>query len=387
MVRSVVRRFLTWLVWPDARPHHDAGSVVVHEWFIRMGGSDKVAAHLATISGADVVYVFACDRALVERLQVTSPVVTWRLGHQVARLGSLHLLLPLMPLVWMALDLSAARSVVTSAHSCANAVRARDARRISYVHTPMRYAWEWRLERERVRGPLRLLLPAVAAAFRRLDRRWSRQVDVFVANSRFVAGRIREAYGRDADVVPPPVDTDFFTPAADPVNDDAAPFVVAGRFVAYKQSKVAIEAAALAQAPLVMAGSGPDLDQLAGTGPRGITLVPDPPDEVLRDVLRHGRALLMPGIEDFGMLVVEAQACGLPVIARRGGGVLETVIPGVTGELVAGDDPAAWAAALTSFETGRYDRAALRANAERFAVERFHEAMTTLLHGDSRPTP
>jgi glycosyltransferase involved in cell wall biosynthesis len=380
-VPRFLRRLLHRLVWPDAVTHEHAERVVVHEWFARLGGSDKVAVHLTSVADAEVVYTFACDDALVQRLGVPAPVVTWRFGRAVGRLDSLHLVLPLMPLVWWALDLSAARLVVTSAHSCANAVVARDARRLSYVHTPMRYARDWRLEQGRVGRSLRWLLPMVAAVFRRLDRRWSRRVDVFVANSSFVAGRIRHAYGRDATVVHPPIDVARFRPPADPVDRASAPFIAAGRFVAYKQVRLAVEAARRAGARLVLAGGGPDLDRLRENGALGpeVATISQPGDDELAALLGSAKALLMPGVEDFGMLVVEAQACGTPVIARRGGGALDTVLPGHTGILVDGDDPAVWAEALAAFDPGGFDPTALRAHAERFDATHFERAIASLV--------
>jgi glycosyltransferase involved in cell wall biosynthesis len=370
--------------------------VVAHEWFTTMGGSDKVAACLVELTGAEVVYVFALDRRLVERLGVEAPVVTWRFGGALARVGSFHLLLPLMPLVWRALDLSSATLVVTSSHACVNAVSAPGARRISYVHTPMRYVWYWRLERERVGAPVRWLLPVAAPVFRVLDRRWSTRVDMVVANSRFVAERIATAYGRDAVVVPPPVDTEFFTPLDPPgrppdsgSGGDAAraagrdgPFVLAGRLVAYKQARVVVEAANRAAVPLVVAGNGPELPVLRALAGPTVSFVIGPSDDELRDLFRTGRALLFPGVEDFGMIPVEAQACGMPVIARDEGGARETVVDGVTGLLVAGDDPVEWATALARFGAGSFDPVAIRQNAERFAAANFETQIAALLPGD-----
>jgi glycosyltransferase involved in cell wall biosynthesis len=359
-----------------------------------MGGSDRVAARLVELAGAEVVYVFALDRRLVERLGVEAPVITWRFGEAVARVGSFHLLLPLMPLVWRALDLSSTKLVVTSSHACVNAISAPGARRISYVHTPMRYVWYWRLERDRVGAPVRWLLPVAAPVFRVLDRWWSGRVDTVVANSGFVAARIQAAYGRDAVVIPPPVDTEFFSPSeslerplspasageASPPADRDGPFVLAGRLVAYKQARVVIESANRAAVPLAVAGNGPELPVLRELAGPTVSFVVDPSDEELRELFRAGRALLFPGVEDFGMIPVEAQACGMPVIARDEGGARETVVDGVTGLLVAGDDPVEWTAVLADFGSKQFDPVAVRRNAERFAAASFEIRIAELLH-------
>ena len=356
-----------------------------------MGGSDKVAARLVELAGAEVVYVFALDRRLVERLGIGAPVVTWRFGEALARVGSFHLLLPLMPLVWRALDLSSAQLVVTSSHACVNAISAPGARRVSYVHTPMRYVWYWRLERDRAGAPVRWLLPVAAPVFRVLDRWWSGQVDTFVANSHFVAARIATAYGRDAVVIPPPVDTEFFSPSVPPgdgassVDGREAPFVLAGRLVAYKQARVVVEAANRAALPLVVAGNGPELPVLRALAGSTVSFVVDPSDEELRGLFRTGQALLFPGMEDFGMIPVEAQACGMAVIARNEGGARETVVDGVTGLLVEGDDVGEWATALADFGSHQFDPIAIRRNAERFTATRFEEQVASLLLAEGTP--
>jgi glycosyltransferase involved in cell wall biosynthesis len=376
-VGGATRRFVSQLVWPSADAHRNARRVVAHEWFTTMGGSDKVAARLVELAEAEVVYVFALDAQLVERLGVKVPVVTWRFGEKLSSVGSFHLLLPLMPLVWRALDLSAAALVVTSSHACVNAVSAPGARRVSYVHTPMRYVWFWRLERDRVGAPLRWLLPVAAPAFRVLDRWWSSRVDTFVANSRFVADRIAKSYGRDAMVISPPVDTEFFSPA--PVDDRSGPFVLAGRLVAYKQARVVVEAANRAGVRIVVAGNGPELPALRALAGPTVSFVVDPSDDDFRELFRTGRALLFPGIEDFGIVPVEAQACGMPVIARADGGARETVVDGVTGLLVESDDPVEWAAALANFNPQHFDPVAIRRNAERFTRARFDEQIAAVL--------
>ena len=364
-----VRGFL----WPDALP--GAKRVVCHEWFAVIGGSDKVAAELAALTDAEVVYTFAVTDECLAALDLDRPVVTWRYGRWAGRSRRFVALLPIMPLVWRALDLTAAEVTVTSSHSCVNAVRG-GGRHISYCHTPMRYAWEWRLEVGRLARWARPLLPPGAAVLRRLDRRWSRHVDTYLANSTFVADRIQRAYGRDALVVPPPIDTDRFTTGPD---TRTGAYVTAGRFVAYKRFDLAIEAANLAGADLVVADDGPESDRLAALAGPTVRIVTAPTDDELRHLLATARAFVFPGIEDFGMLPVEAQACGTPVIARRAGGALDSVSEGKTGVFVDGDDPRDWADALTSFDPDRYDPETIRAHAATFSAEQFRRRVRAVL--------
>jgi glycosyltransferase involved in cell wall biosynthesis len=275
---------------------------------------------------------------------------------------------------WSRLDLRGFDLVLTSAHSCANAIRVPDAAiHISYCHTPMRYAWEWRQELGRVPVPLRPVWPAAAAWLRRADRGWARNVDMFIANSRFVAGRIRRAYGRTAHVVHPPVDTSYWTPSDEEREDF---FLVAGRLVAYKRIDLAIEAARLAGVPLVVGGAGPELPRLREMAmDAAVRFVVGPDRDTLRTLYRRARALIVPGVEDFGMTMVEAQACGSPVIAFGHGGACEAVDDGTSGLLYRDPSPEALAEVLTAFEDGAFDPTRIRAHAERFDVTAFDEGI------------
>jgi glycosyltransferase involved in cell wall biosynthesis len=279
--------------------------------------------------------------------------------------------LPLMPRAWAAFDLGGFDAVVTSSHACANAIRVPDGTiHISYTHTPMRYAWEWHEELDRVPAALRPAWPAIAAMLRRQDANRSRRVGMFVANSEHIADRISAAYGRESQVVYPPVDTSWWTPAAEP--PERSTFLVAGRLVAYKRVALAIEAARLAHVPLVIAGSGPQLEELrhmaAGAD---IRFVVNPSREELRELYRSARALVVPGIEDFGMTMIEAQACGTPVIARGIGGACEAVVDGETGLLTSDGSAVTLASTLLRFDGATLDPARIRVHAERFGVERF----------------
>jgi glycosyltransferase involved in cell wall biosynthesis len=225
--------------------------------------------------------------------------------------------------------------------------------------------------------PLRPLWPAVASWFRRADRRWAGHVTRFIANSRHVAERIRDAYGREADVVYPPVDTGYWTPAEAEDRSDA--YLVAGRLVAYKRVDVAIRAADAAGVPLIVAGDGPELPRLRQIASPNVRFVVDPSRDDLRDLYRRARALLNPGVEDFGMTMVEAQACATPVVALALGGATESVIDDVTGTLYADPAPEALSATLRSFDPGRFDAAAIRAQALRFDAARFDEEIDRIV--------
>ncbi len=380
------RRATTRLVWPDAVAHAACTRVVCHEWFTVVGGSDKVAARLAQVTDAEVVYTFAHDPACTAALGLQTPVVTWRFGQWAARGRRFQALLPIMPLVWRHLDLTGTDRVVTSSHSCVNAIRTPQAHRTCYCHTPMRYAWDWRLERGRAPRLFQPALPAAAALLRWADRRWSRRVDVYIANSRFVADRIGHAYGRDAAVVHPPVEVDRWRPCPPIRAPTRQSYVVAGRLVAYKRADLAVRAANMAGVPLVVAGNGPELPRLRLLAGPTVKFEVDPDDEQLMELVRDARALVFPGIEDFGILPVEAQACGTPVIARHEGGAAETVLDGITGLLLGTDDPETWSIALARFDPARLDPAAARQNAERFRSDLFTDRIRSAIAADQTGT-
>lgn len=354
-----------------------------HEWFTTLGGSDVCAARIAELLDVDAVFTFTYREELVRHLLGDRGV---RLAH---RMGATDLakdhwqrFLPLMPHAWRSLDLSEFDVVITSSHSCTNAVAvAPGSVHISYCYTPMRYAWEPHLEKSRLPAVVRPLWPVAASWLKRADRRWSRNVDAFIAISNTVAARIERFYDREAEVVYPPVDTGFFVPDGNAGDY----FLAAGRFVGYKRFDLAVNAFSRLGQPLVIAGSGPELSRLRASSAPNIRFEVDPSRERLRELYRGARALVFPGIEDFGIVPVEAQSCGTPVIARGVGGSTETVVDGVTGLLYGDGSVDALVDAVKRFEEMSFDRGATRANAERFDErvfdERFSATVRSIIEG------
>jgi glycosyltransferase involved in cell wall biosynthesis len=347
---------------------------ICHEWLTTYGGSEQVAQRLAHVLDASDVFTFTARPELARELFPGRTVHEHRLGSLPSAREHWQRYLPVMGRAWSRLDLSGFDVVVTSAHSCVNAIRVPEgAVHLSYCHTPMRYAWAWREELGRVPRAARPLWPAVAAGLRRADRTWACRVDLFLANSEHVAGRIRRAYGREALVVYPPVDTSFWTPGDGDHRGDA--FLLAGRLVAYKRAEVAVRAAELAGVRLVVAGDGPELVRLRQVAGPQTEFVVAPGRDALRELYRRSRALVVPGVEDFGMTMVEAQACGTPVLAFDAGGAREAVADGRSGALYADPSPAGLAAAMLGFDPDRYDAARVRAHAEHFDVSEFDAAI------------
>jgi glycosyltransferase involved in cell wall biosynthesis len=268
--------------------------------------------------------------------------------------------------------------VLTSHHAFSNRIRPPEGVPVvSYTYTPARWLWEPSMLANEAGGAAgRLALRSFARLQRGPDRAAAQRVTKIIAISEHVAQRVQRWWGREAEVVHPPVDVDFYTP--DPAVEREDFFLLAGRLVPYKQPEVAVAAAARAGVRLVVAGDGRSRAAVeAAAGPATEILGPVD-DATLRDLFRRCRALVFPGEEDFGIVPVEAQACGTPVIARAVGGVLDSVVDGSTGVLYRGEGVGPLAAALSAFDPERLSPPiAIRANAERFGPDRFRVAITS----------
>ncbi len=362
---------------------------LVHERFTEFAGSEQVVAQLARIwPGAPVLAPIARPVGFPPELQ--DRVQGTALSRFVRPGGGYAHLLPALPLAMRHLRLGAPDVVVASHHAFASqVVHATDAPVVAYVHSPARWIWDPAMRAGEAGGRFgAVALSSFAGAYRPFDRQAARQLHSIVANSSAVAGRIRDWWGQPSTVVHPPVDTGFYTPDAAVRREDF--LLLAGRLVPYKQPGVAIQAAQRAGRRLVVVGDGrmrAECEQLGGTGTVFLGRVSD---EELRSLFRRCSALLMPGVEDFGIVPVEAQACGTPVLATGLGGALDSVVRGTTGEHVEGrrgDLNEEWTEALRSFDPTRYDPATIRRHAEGFSRQvfrqRMHEAVEQVAHGRS----
>jgi glycosyltransferase involved in cell wall biosynthesis len=348
---------------------------IIHDWLTGMRGGEKVLEALLQLYPDAELYTLAHRRGAVSPLIESRPIhrsVVGRLPMAAARYREY---LPLFPFAIEQFGLDRYDLVISSSHCAAKSVVVPGGTpHICYCHSPMRYAWD---QFEAYFGPARVgragsaVLRRVMARLARWDRDTAGRVDRYVANSQHVAGRIGRYYNRVATVVYPPVDTVFFTPEA---TRRRTHYLIVSALVPYKRVELAIEACQLAGRPLVVAGDGPErarLERLAQAGSSPVTFTGSATGEAIRDLFRAAHAVLLPGEEDFGIVPVEAQACGTPVIALARGGALETVIDGVTGVHAAEPTASAFAEALTRAETIAWDRAAIRANAERFSQAAF----------------
>ncbi len=347
---------------------------VVHEWFGATGGSETVFLSIADLVPQSTRFVLWSDRD-VDRTDLRQ---SWMARTPLRRTKALAL--AVMPLAWRTLTRERFDVVISSSHAFAHTVRIGSPERtryLSYVHTPARYLWSPDFD-GRGSGAL---LSGPRSVLQRVDVRMSRHVHAYAANSIEVRERIRRFWSRDAEVIYPPVDTDYFSGM--PLDQQAQPrdyLLGVGRWIGYKNFDLMIEIAERAGVPLVLAGSGPEeaaMRRAAAKVRVPVRFEVQPHRERLRQLYWGARALLYPAHEDFGIVPVEAQACGTPVIGLDRGGLRETVVDGETGFLVSGLDPAGYTAVVPRVDD--LSRDAIAKHATGFSKAAFDERMSAWL--------
>jgi glycosyltransferase involved in cell wall biosynthesis len=345
---------------------------LVHEWFGVAGGAEKVFLSIGDLLPHADKYVLWNDDRSGETAEFRE---SWIGRTPLRRVKPAAL--PVMPFAWRTLTRRSFDVVISSSHAFAHTVKvgsSRDTRYLSYVHSPARYVWTPELD-SRGSHPL---LTGARKALQALDLRLSRHVHSYAANSREVQNRIRQYWRRDAVVIHPPVDVDFYLAAPAGQQDQSRDYLLGvGRWIPYKNFDLMIEIAEQARVPLVLAGSGREeasLRRAAAKAMVDVRVVPKPSRAMLRELYWGAKALLYPAHEDFGIVPVEAQACGTPVIGLRRGGLLETVREGETGYLLDTTDPRALASAAGRVED--LNAGQIQANAMRFSADVFAAGMT-----------
>ena len=259
---------------------------------------------------------------------------------------------------------------------------------ICYCHTPMRWCWNYDeyVEREQLGKMARRILPFLITGLRAWDQTSAMRVDHFIANSPVVAERIQKYYRRDAVIIPPPVEASRVS--YDPTAQVEDYFLIVSRLIPYKRIDLAIEACNTLQLPLVIIGSGRDQKRLKKMAGPTIRFTGQLTDEEVLHYYAHCRAFLFPGEEDFGITPLEAQASGRPVIAYGVGGVLASVINGITGVFFTEQTVESLAAVLASFDERKYDPQIIRNHALEFDLPRFHRRILQFIEakmGEERP--
>jgi glycosyltransferase involved in cell wall biosynthesis len=341
----------------------------VHDWLNGMRGGEKVLeAMLEVLPGADI-YTLLLERDKISPAIAARPITTSFIQRLPFARGIYRYYLPLFPSAVERFDLRGYDLIVSTSHCVAKGAPVPDGcLHISYVHTPARYLYGFEREYFGSSRAKRLAMALCAPSLRRWDQRTVARVDHFLANSRNVAARISKCYNRDAHVIYPPVDTEFFTPGTEPPGGY---FLIVSALVPYKRIDLAVTAFNRLGSPLVVVGRGPLRRSLERAAGPNVTFLGSLPNKEVRALLRRCRALVFPGEEDFGIVPVEAMACGRPVIAYRRGGVLESVVENETGLFFDEQSLECLTDAIGRFEQASFDPDACRRHAEAFSKQRF----------------
>ncbi|KQR74512.1 glycosyl transferase [Burkholderia sp. Leaf177] len=367
---------------------------IVHDWLVVSGGAEKVLEQMiACFPQADIFSLvdFLEDRSIVHNKPVRTSFIQ-RLPFAEKKYRGY---LPLMPLAIEQFDLSSYDLILSSSHAVAKGVLVGpDQTHVSYVHSPIRYAWDlqhqYLREARLERGPRSWLARMLLHYLRNWDARSANGVDRIIANSQFVARRIMKSYRRESAVIAPPVDVQAFE-----VGDEKGDFyLTASRMVPYKRIDMIVEAfASMPERKLVVIGDGPQMDLVRAKATPNVSILGYQTFDVLKDHMQRAKAFVYAAEEDFGIAIVEAQACGTPVIAFGKGGALESVVPlgmsGATGIHFPEQTAGSLCDAVDRFEDSphAFSAQACRKNAERFSAADFRrkfivEVLNTMAKAD-----
>jgi glycosyltransferase involved in cell wall biosynthesis len=345
---------------------------LVHDYLLILRGAERAFHAIAECWPSAPISTLLYDEAATERRFSDHPIKVSQLRHLRVGQGSFRVLLPLFPAAAQRLDVADAKLVISSSSAFAHGVTpAADAVHVCYCYTPFRYAWH---ERERALSEFPpLLRPAGArllSSIRRWDVRASERVSHYIAISRLAQERIAECYEREASVIHPPVDVERFE-----LGEPEDWFLVVGEMVRHKNVDVALEAAARTGSPLKVVGTGPDLPQLRRQYADRAEFLGRVSDSELSKLYSRAKAVIQPSVEEFGIVAVEAQAAGRPVLAAGAGGALETVVPGRTGVLTPPRHVGALAEAMREIDALSFDPKAIQAQASRFSRSTFQRKL------------
>ncbi|AIR00758.1 glycosyltransferase family 4 protein [Pluralibacter gergoviae] len=354
---------------------------IITDWLVTYAGSEKVVAEFINVLPqaelyAVIDYLSHDDRKNFHGKKAKTSFVQ----HLPFAKQKYQSYLPIMPFAVEQLDVSSHDIILSSSHAVAKGIlTGPDQLHISYIHSPIRYAWD--LQHQYLhqagleRGIKSLLARIILYKMRLWDIRTSNGVDYFIANSNFIARRIKKVYGRNSDVIYPPVDVNRFT--LETMKEDF--YLTASRLVPYKKIDIIVEAfSSMPDKKLIVIGDGTDMEKIKKKAGRNIEILGYQSNEVLEKYMKKAKAFVFAAEEDFGITAVEAQACGTPIIAFGKGGALETVRPfGVsrpTGFFFEKQNAKSIIDAVNNFEfyADTIDPKDCRHNALKFSVERFN---------------
>lgn len=330
-------------------------TAIIHYWWLSNRGGEAVCSALVELYPEADIFLHVCNEDVVRKAlpeSFTGQIKTTFISRLPGAKKHYQKYLPLMPLALEQLDLSSYDLIISSESGPAKGVITRpDAVHICYCHSPMRYVWDMYHEYRSTAGRVvKALFPFIAHYLRMWDRLSADRVDHFIANSKFISSRIKKFYRREAEVIYPPVNTTEFS--HEQVRGDF--YLCLGQLVPYKKADMAVDAFNKMGLPLVVVGEGELYEALKARAGSNVTLMGRQPFPVIKDLLERCKGLIFPGVEDFGIVPVEAMAAGAPVIAYAKGGALETVIHGETGVHFHEQTVEALIAAVEHVESGEF---------------------------------
>jgi glycosyltransferase involved in cell wall biosynthesis len=353
-------------------------TAVVHDWLTGMrGGESVLEGILDVVPDADIFTLFHFPGSVSKKIE-SHRIVTSFLQPIARRVSDYRKLLPLFPASVRGWDFSPYDTVISSSHCVAKSIDPAGRPHLCYCHTPMRYIWD-RFDDyfPRSKPVMRAAARVAAAGLREWDVETARGVTHFLANSNFVRERIAKFYRRDAEVVHPFVGDEFLNAPIVEKRDDF--HLIVSALVPYKNVELAVRTCEAAGKMLVVIGGGPLLDRLSSRASPNVRFLGSVERSRVIEYMARARSLILPGIEDFGITPLEAMALGTPVVALKGGGVLDTIRHGVTGIFFEGPVVQSLLKALGEVEAAEWDRAALRQRAAEFSRERFRREFTSAL--------
>ncbi len=348
---------------------------LVHDWLVTLAGAEKVLESIYELYNSPIYTLVKNEEKLKNSIFEKADIRTSFIQKLPKAKTKYRSYLPFFPLAIEQFDLSDYDVILSSSHAVAKGILTNaNQLHICYCHTPIRYAWDlyhsYLKESKLTEGIKSFIARLILHYIRIWDYTTSNRVDYFVANSNYIAKRIKRVYGRDSVVIYPPVDVDKF----EVYTNKEEFYLTASRMVPYKKMDLVVDAfSRLPDKKLIVIGDGPDYSKIKKKAGKNVEILGYQPFEVLKSYMQRAKAFVFAAEEDFGIIPVEAQACGTPVIAYGKGGAAETVIDGKTGLLFKKQTVDSLIEAINKFEKHQdiFDPIEIRRNAERFDKQRF----------------
>jgi glycosyltransferase involved in cell wall biosynthesis len=353
---------------------------LVHDWLNQVGGAEDVLAALVDLYPQHPIYTSIYAPDLMPAIYRQWDIRPLWLDNMPGIHRHHQPYLPLYPVAWHGLDLSEYAVILSNKSGFCHGLQfGKDSIHVCYCLAPTRYVWQLDsyIAREGLGKLIELGLRPLVNIMRRWDYAAAQRVTHFIAISTEIQARIQTYYQRDSVIIFPPVDTSRFQPVPQENVEDY--FLIVSRLIPYKRIDLAVQAATQLNLPLKIGGKGRDFDRLKAMAGPTVEFLGYVPDEALPGLMARCKAFIFPGLEDFGITPVQAQAAGRPVIAYQGGGALDTVIPGKTGEFFTEMTVDSLAAVLRDFDAARYDTAHIRQHALKFDTQVFNAQLTSLV--------